>query len=134
MLTKKIARIVAVYVVDDVRQTPLKRADKTIVIALVIPAFTPVHVVLPEIHELGILRQMVRKVKDSGGSRQEQKSPAPVLCSCPYSCTLLLNSYGQVDSLKLWMKVVQLKLPLAGWNCVVKTIVQPSTGSTLIVL
>jgi hypothetical protein len=31
------------------------------------------------------------------------------------------------------MYVLQLKLPFAGWNCVVNTIVQPSTGSTEIV-
>jgi hypothetical protein len=30
---------------------------------LVVPAFTPVHVVLPEHHELGIVRQIGRKVK-----------------------------------------------------------------------
>jgi hypothetical protein len=36
--------------------------------------------------------------------------------------------------LKEWINVLQLKFPFAGWNWVVKTMVQPSTGSTLIVL
>ena len=49
--------------VEDVRQTPFKRANETIVVALVIPAFPPVHVVLPETHELGILRQIGGKSK-----------------------------------------------------------------------
>jgi len=49
--------------VDDVRQTPFKRAHQTIVVALVIPAFPPVHVVLPERHKLGILRQIGGKSK-----------------------------------------------------------------------
>jgi hypothetical protein len=34
--------------VDDVLQTPLKRADETVVVSLVVPALAPVHVVLPE--------------------------------------------------------------------------------------
>ncbi len=63
VMTKKIARIVAVDVVDDVRQTPIKGTDETIVVALVVPAFTPVHVVLPESHELGIVRQIGGKSK-----------------------------------------------------------------------
>ena len=49
--------------VDDVRQTPLKWPHKPVVVALVIPAFTPVHVVLPERHEVGIVRQIGGKVK-----------------------------------------------------------------------
>jgi len=52
--------------VENVRQPPFKGANETIVIALVIPAFTPVHVVLPEHHEVGIVRQMGEKVKREG--------------------------------------------------------------------
>jgi hypothetical protein len=58
MLPKQLARIVTVYVIDNVRQTPIKWADETIIVALVVPAFTPVHVVLPDRHELGIVRQV----------------------------------------------------------------------------
>jgi hypothetical protein len=62
-MTKQIARVVAIHMVENVRQTPFKGANETIIVALVIPAFPPVHVVLPESHELGIVRQIGGKVK-----------------------------------------------------------------------
>ena len=46
--TKELARIVAIYVIEDVGQTPFKGTDEAIVVSLVIPALAPVHVVLPE--------------------------------------------------------------------------------------
>ncbi len=49
--------------VENVRQTPFKGTHETIIVALVVPAFTPVHVVLPERHEVGIVRQIGGKVK-----------------------------------------------------------------------
>ena len=44
------------------------------------------------------------------------------------------GGYWQVLNLKEWMCVLQLNVPLAGMNSPVKTNVQSSTGSTLMVL
>ena len=50
VIAEELARIVAIHMIDDVRQTPFKRPDQAIVIFLVIPALTPVHVILPDRH------------------------------------------------------------------------------------
>jgi hypothetical protein len=49
MCVQHIARIVTVNVLEDVRKSPIEWKYAPVVIALVIPALPPVHVVLPEI-------------------------------------------------------------------------------------
>jgi hypothetical protein len=44
------AWVVTVDVVEDVRESPIEGQHPTVVIAPVIPAFPPVHVVLPKAH------------------------------------------------------------------------------------
>jgi hypothetical protein len=54
--------------IDNVGQSPLEWAYQSVVVQLVVPAFTPVHVVLPEFHresskKMQMLKQMRREVK-----------------------------------------------------------------------
>jgi hypothetical protein len=48
VLPEQFTRIVAIDVVDDVLQPPIQGTDEAIIVALVVPAFTPVHVILPK--------------------------------------------------------------------------------------
>ena len=57
MFSQDFARILTIYVIENVSQTPIKRAYKSIIISLVIPAFPPVHVVFPKRHSQYFLKQ-----------------------------------------------------------------------------
>ena len=55
MCRKDMTRIVAVYPIDDKGQSPFKRTDNAIIVALVERTLAAVHVVLPKTHSLLVL-------------------------------------------------------------------------------
>ena len=65
MLLQYVAWIVAIHVIDNVRQTPIERTDESVVITLVIPMFPPVHVIAPKSH--------LCKVGNAKGDRVKSK-------------------------------------------------------------
>jgi hypothetical protein len=72
--------------VENVRQTPVKGAYETIIVALVVPAFTPVHVVLPE-------RQ--NREQYTGAVSRSKRAGAGIACSCRLPL-LLRPSYTSI--------------------------------------